>query len=187
MKAEELANFGRVKVVLRDYIRDVVRLAKTNLTKEDKNVNKNLYNSVRGEYDYKDGSATFFYEDYGVYQDKGVQGYQSSAKAPYSPFKYKKKMAKPEAILGWVTARRFQFRDRESGRFMSYASTAFLIARSIARTGIPATRWFESAWQKYLPKYIARYEEASAKDYEEHAAQLLNNRIGGGEWANALN
>lgn len=134
---------GAVERRFQKYGKDVRKRARNILTKDDRNVSKSLYNSIDFEVITKPESVTveFSYDTYGDYQDQGIKGRVNSQKAPKSPFKYNKMAAKPSAILGWVQARRFQFRDRKSGRFMSYDSTAFLISRSIARDGIKPTRW----------------------------------------------
>jgi hypothetical protein len=167
--------FPRTNVLFRDFARNVKRRARTNLTQSDSNVSKKLYNSIDGKYkaNRRGGVVQFIFEEYGVYQDEGVKGWRSSSKAPDSPFQYKKKAAKPDAILGWVKARRFQFRDKKSGKFMSYASTAFLISRSIARDGMKPKKWFTEALQKYLTTFESRLEEVFARDLEDEILKDL--------------
>ena len=55
-------------------------------------------------------------------------------------------------IQRWVKARRFQFRDKKSGKFMSYDSTAFLITRSIYSKGTKPSLFFTKPFQKYFEK-----------------------------------
>ena len=154
---KELNRFGKV----------VVKEARTSLTKQDRNVNRKLYNSL--DYNVKVSKnsfeMSFFMEDYGQFQDKGVKGKSSSIKAPNSPFKFGsgtgKKGGLTSSIFEWVKARRFQFRDKDSGKFMSYKSTAFLISRSIYQKGIKATRFFskpfESAFKRLPDDIIKAY------------------------------
>lgn len=178
MKIQELREYGRTKVVLRDFGRNVVRQAKRNLTTEDHNVSKDLWNSISYDYSARKQETDFFYNDYGVYLDKGVQGYKNSKKAPYSPFKYKKKFANIGAIQKWVKARRFQFRNPK-GKFLSFDQTAFLIAGSIARDGTPSTFWFRDAYLKYLRPLIVDLPKAYARDTEEYIAKQLNEILNG--------
>ena len=162
-------DFARVKILSRNFIRNVSRAARTNLTQKDHNATKSLYNSFEGKDIGK--SIDFYYNDYGDYQNQGIKGWRSSAKAPKSPFKYKKKMAHFGAIREWVGVRRFQFRNRKSGKFMSYESTAFLIARSVAAKGISPTRWFDDAFEKYFDKFVSDYADALVKDTEDFLIQ----------------
>lgn len=140
----ELKRFGKV----------VVKEAKTALTKKDKNVTSELYNSIRFESKVSKNSfeLSFYMKDYGKFQDRGVKGKSSSLKSPNSPYKFGsgtgKKGGLTDGILKWVTARRFQFRDKKNGKFMSYKNTAFLISRSIYQKGIKETLFFTKPFNK---------------------------------------
>jgi hypothetical protein len=154
---KELNRFGKV----------VVKEARTALTKQDRNVSRELYNSLRYDLKVSKNSfeLSFNMEDYGKFQDKGVKGKTSSAKAPNSPFKFGsgtgKKGGLTSGIFEWVKARRFQFRDRNSGKFMSYKSTAFLISRSVYHKGTKPTKFFtkpfESAFKRLPDDIIKAY------------------------------
>ena len=110
-------------------------------------------------------------EDYGLFQDKGVKGKTSSNKAPNSPFKFGsgrgKKGGLTEGIDKWVRRKRFQFRDRKSGRFMSYESTAFLITRSIYNKGVKPSLFFTKPFQKAFKNLDKDIIEAYKLDVEE--------------------
>lgn len=141
----------------RDY---VIQQSRSNLSKSDKNVYKELYNSIKGEIvSDKDFTIVgFFMADYGAYQDQGVKGKTSSAKAPNSPFKFGsgrgKKGGLTNSILKWVQARGFQFRDKKSGKFMSYKQTGYLISRSIFHKGIKPSLFFTKPFEAGYKKYI---------------------------------
>jgi hypothetical protein len=154
---KELNRFGKV----------VVKEARTALTKQDRNVSRELYNSLGYDLKVSKNSfeLSFKMEDYGKFQDKGVRGKTSSAKAPNSPFKFGsgsgKKGGLTSGIFEWVKARRFQFKDRNSGKFMSYKSTAFLISRSVYHKGTKPTKFFtkpfESAFKRLPDDIIKAY------------------------------
>jgi hypothetical protein len=147
------------------FVKHVTSRAKANLTNGDRNVSKRLYNSIKGEVTINSERTTvkFFMEKYGDFQDQGVKGKNSSAKAPNSPFKFGsgrgKKGGLTQSIQKWVEARRFQFKDRKSGKFMSYRATAFLITRSIYSKGLKPTLFFTKPYQaalKNLPQELAK-------------------------------
>lgn len=147
------------------FVKHVTSRAKANLTNGDRNVSKRLYNSIKGEVTINSERTTvkFFMEKYGDFQDQGVKGKNSSAKAPNSPFKFGsgrgKKGGLTESIQKWVEARRFQFKDRKTGKFMSYRATAFLITRSIYSKGLKPTLFFTKPYQaalKNLPQELAK-------------------------------
>jgi hypothetical protein len=146
----------------RDY---VILKAKANLTRGNKNVSKTLLNSIKGTVKSMPNSFSmdFSMEEYGMYQDKGVRGKKSSAKAPNSPFKFGtgsgQKGGLTSGINKWVRQKQIQFSDRKTGQFLSYKSTAFLISRSIYNKGIKQSLFFttpfETAYKK-LPDDIVK-------------------------------
>jgi hypothetical protein len=97
-------------------------------------------------------------DDYGMFVDKGVKGKTSSAKAPNSPYKFGtgtgKKGGLTQGINKWVKQKGFQFRDKKSGRFLSYDSTAYLITRSIFNKGIKPSLFFTKPFEAGYKKYI---------------------------------
>ena len=140
----------------------VIKQARTNLSKGDRNVSRKLYNSLKGEAKvYAKGYyLNFQMEDYGNYQDKGVKGKRSSSRAPNSPYKFGsgkgKKGGLTEGIQRWVKARKFQFKDKK-GKFMSYDSTAWIITRSIYAKGLRPTLFFTKPFEaayKRLPQEL---------------------------------
>lgn len=141
----------------RDY---VIQQARSNLTKGGKNVTKKLYDSLKGEIVTENGFSIvgFSMDDYGAFQDKGVKGKSSSLKAPNSPFKFGSgtgpKGGLTKGIEKWVRLKGFQFRDKTSGKFMSYQATAFLITRSIFHKGIKPSLFFTKPFEAGYKKYI---------------------------------
>jgi hypothetical protein len=147
------------------FVKHVTSRAKANLTNGDRNVSKRLYNSIKGEVTINSERTTvkFFMEKYGDFQDQGVKGKNSSAKAPNSPFKFGSGRGKEgglsQSIQKWVEARRLQFKDRKTGKFMSYRATASLITRSIYSKGLKPTLFFTKPYQaalKNLPQELAK-------------------------------
>ena len=131
----------------------VVKQARTNLTKKKKNVNKDLYNSLKfivekkGQTDY---SIKFYMADYGTFVDKGVQGTNKRQtyrdyrdKEVKSPYQYTNKQPPSGIIEKWIAARGIRGRNTK-GQFTSITrkSLAFLIARGIKRKGIPAASFY---------------------------------------------
>jgi len=141
----------------RDY---VIQQSRSNLSKKRKNNTKELYNSIKGEIvSERDYSIVgFSMADYGMYQDQGVKGKSSSAKAPNSPFKFGSKSGTKGGLTNgierWVKQKGIQFRDKKSGKFISYKSTAFLITRSIYHTGLRPSLFFTKPFKAGKKKYI---------------------------------
>jgi hypothetical protein len=156
---------SEVKKSLERFRNHVISVSKRNLTNQRKNVSKSLYNSIKGDVKAMPNSMSvqFYMEDYGAYQDLGVKGKKSSSKAPNSPFKFGSGTGQQgglrKGIFDWVKKRRIQFKDRKSGRFLSYESTAFLITRGIYNKGMKPsmffTKPFEAAY-KNLPNELVQ-------------------------------
>lgn len=156
-----------VRESLEDFGRYVVKQSRTNLTRLGKRDTGKLYESIR--YEVKTGKASFSLsismEDYGQFVDKGVKGVSSSAKAPTSPFKFGtgrgKKGGLTNGIDAWVRRKRFQFRDRKTGKFFSYEQTAFMIRRAIWEKGIKTTNFltrpFELGFKRLPDTLIEEY------------------------------
>jgi len=155
--AQELNEVNAVLKRFRDY---VIQQSRSNLSKGGKNVSKELYNSLKGEILTENNYSIvgFSMAEYGQFQDQGVRGKSSSAKAPNSPFRFGsgtgKKGGLTNSILKWVQAKRFQFRNKESGKFMSYQQTGYLISRSIFQKGIKPSLFFTKPFEAGYKKYI---------------------------------
>jgi hypothetical protein len=159
---------------LNKFAKYVIQQSRSNLSKSDKNVSKELYNSLgyNVEVTSKGAELGFSMEQYGEFQDKGVKGKTSSEKAPNSPFRFGsgtgKKGGLTNSINKWVKRRGIQFKDRKSGRFLSYQSTAFLISRSIYQKGIKPslffTKPFVAAFKRLPDELIEAYSIGLEKD-----------------------
>ena len=158
---------------LNKFAKYVIQQSRSNLSKSDKNDTKALYNSLGYDIELttKGAELGFSMEQYGEF-DKGVRGKSSSAKAPNSPFKFGsgtgRKGGLTEAMQSYVKRRRIQFKDRKTGRFLSYQSTAFLIARSIYQKGIKPslffTKPFVAAFKRLPDDLIEAYSIGLEKD-----------------------
>lgn len=140
----------------------VQQQSRTNLTKGKHNVSKSLYDSIKSTSKVSKNSFELYFEmeNYGQFLDKGVKGAVSSLKAPNSPFKFGTGTGEPggltKGINKWVRARHFQFRDRETGKFMSYEQTAQLIIRSVYLTGTKPTLFFTKPFNKGYENYLSK-------------------------------
>ena len=166
-----MLNKDYVQIEIDKFKRYVIAKSKLNLKEQDRNVSSKLYNSIGGESISSKNSIrlAFEMEDYGTFQDLGVKGKRSSAKAPNSPYKFGsgtgKKGGLTEGINKWVRARRFQFRDKK-GQFLSFESTAFLITRSIYNKGIKPSFFFTKPFEKAFERLPDDIIEAYGLDVE---------------------
>lgn len=143
----------------------VIQQSRSRLTKGRKNVNKKLYNSIDGDVKVSANSISlsFYMEDYGVFQDKGVSG---TKKKYNTPFSYTSKRPPRKTLEEWISKRRFQFRDKK-GKFISYKSMSFLIQRSIFEKGIKPSLFFTKPFEQGFKKLPDELIEAYGLDVEE--------------------
>jgi len=156
---------GYTYQALNTFKKFVIQQSRSRLTKGRKNVNKKLYNSIDGDVKVSANSIslTFFMEDYGVFQDKGVSG---TKKKYNTPFSYTSKRPPRKTLEEWISKRRFQFRDKK-GKFMSYKSMSFLIQRSIFEKGIKPSLFFTKPFEQGFKKLPDELIEAYGLDVEE--------------------
>ena len=173
---------SNVEKELKNFAKYVVTKSRMNLRSSDKNSSGDLSRSLDSDVKVSKNSfqLAFMMEDYGVFQDKGVKGKSSSAKAPNSPFKFGtgtgRKGGLSEGINKWVKRKRFQFRDKKSGRFLSYDSTAFLISRSIYQKGIAPSLFFTKPFEKAFKNLNKDLVEAYKLDVEQLMKNTINNK-----------
>lgn len=157
---QELHKFGKY----------VVQQSKSNLSKKKKKDTSRLYNGVNYKVEVSNKITTLTFDfkdanDYWEFVDKGVKGVKSGAKAPTSPFQFGTGTGKSggltQGIQGWVKRKRIQFKERRTGKFLSYNATAFLITRSIWNKGLATTNFFtkpfEQAFQRLPEDIYAAY------------------------------
>ena len=179
-------DFKNVDEILLSFAQYVIDASKENLKND---VNKYGSNKAGGDLDNSlsytfDKSQNqflldFLMEDYGVFVDKGVKGKTSKypeTAASLSQFQYgsgtgekgglTKALYNAETKKGWLKKKKFQWRD-ERGRFMSYESMTYLIARSIYNKGLKANLFFTKPFEaglKRLPNDLIKAFDLDIED-----------------------
>jgi hypothetical protein len=172
--------FKNVDEILNKYGKYVVQQSRSNLTK-DKKGGGDLYNSISYVIDKSqdDFLLEFLMEDYGDFVDKGVKGKTSTypeTSAALSKFQYgsgtgkkgglTKALYNPETKKGWIKKKKFQWRDKKTGRFLSYESMSYLIARSIYNKGLKANLFFTKPFEAGLKRLPDDLSKAFVLDIE---------------------
>ena len=168
-------NFKEIKRALNAFGRYVIQQARTNLTKGKKNVSKELYESLT--YDLKEvaqGYQIYFeMEDYGMYQDRGVQGTQSGKSLSGFRYKQSSNLMGLEAATGmfaeWARFRGLQPRDKK-GRYGSYRTMGFILAQSIKKKGLKPSLFFTKPFEAGLKRLPPELEEALRKEIDKNLA-----------------
>ena len=163
------------KDYLNSFAKYVIQQSRSNLSKGGKNVNKALYNSLDSQIEVGANSfrMAFLMENYGEFQDKGVSGTQRKYDTPFS---YKSKRPPLKPILDWVTKKRFQFKNKENGKFLSYKSTAYLITGGILKNGIKPSLFFTKPFENAFKRLPDELVEAYGLDVEQFLEYTINKK-----------
>jgi hypothetical protein len=168
---------------LKDFGEEVVKISKSKLKG-----NGDLKKSI--DYDLQVGKRSFDLdfemEDYGIFQDYGVQGADPSAnpgkykgvnRAPFSPFKFGTGTAPKKqfklAINGWMIRKGIAPRAKD-GKFTTRKQIAFLIRRSIYLSGIAPKKFFSDPFEQQYKKLPNKVVEAYGLDIENFMDFTLN-------------
>lgn len=153
------------KKVLLEFAKSVEQKAAANLgksVKDWKSEVKEMPNSI---------VLSMSMAEYLHYQDEGVQGFRSSAKAPNSRFRFGS--GKPQtdngrlrdAMFLWVKKKRIQWRTKK-GRFLDYKRTANSMAWSIYQKGLKPSMFMTKALESELKTLPEELVEAYGLDIE---------------------
>lgn len=163
------------------FAQNVVKFSRSNLTRQNKNTSKKLYNSM--DFDLKvmpnSFALSFVMEAYGIFQDVGVKGKDPSKvrggaktirgqQAPNSPYRFGSGTHKGtwnifvQSLTSWVKKKGYRFRD-EKGKFKegSQKSLAELIASNIYYRGLKPslffTKPFEAAFKSLPDELVEQF------------------------------
>jgi hypothetical protein len=168
-----------LKQSLDKFGQDVIKAARQNLTRKNRNVTNALYQSLKFNSKVSKNSiqVDFLMADYGKFQDQGVKGAKSSARAPKSPFKFGsgsgKKGGLTKGVKRWVRKRGIKFVS--NGRKLTFDATARLITRSIYNKGLKATEFFSRPFNAAYEKLPNDLAEAYGLDVESFIKLSLKN------------
>lgn len=165
-------NFKNVDEVLNAFAKNVIREARKNLVDDRKSFGA-LYETLDYEYNQDTDAFIigFLMQDYGIFVDKGVRGKTSTypeTAAALSKFQYGSgtgpKGGLTKGVKSWLQKKRFQWRDKD-GKFLSYDSMSFLIARSIYNKGLKANLFFTQEFEEGISALMPKLEKAYAQDF----------------------
>jgi hypothetical protein len=150
---------------LNKFAKYVVQQSRSNLTKSDKNVSKELYNSLGYDLNVSKNSfsLSILMEDYGVFQDKGVSG---TEKKYNTPFKYTNKRPPASAFSNWVVRKGLKGTRDAKGRFVSRKGLMFAVANSVFKKGIKPSMFFTKPFEKAFKELNQELLQAYALDLE---------------------
>ena len=168
---------------LERFARNVVSKSRSNLTRQNKNASRELWESIRSELDVhkQSFSLSFFMEDYGDFQDRGVTGKNASGfkgknkkvHKSLSGFRFGSGNFKGKGeqwekrIDKWMFSRGIAPRDKATGKFLKRSSVNFLIRRSIFQHGIKPSMFFTKPFEAAFKNFPDELIESFGLDVEE--------------------
>jgi hypothetical protein len=158
----------------RDY---VIEASKKNLVRLKKSDGK-LYKSLRGTVKTMPNSISieFIMEDYGIYQDAGVNGLKEKHGSKYSFRKGVPNAKMLKSLDVWLRRKGLSPRDK-SGKFVKRTSMKFALARSIFNKGISKslffTKPFEAAYKKLPEELVQKYGLDALKLFNQQLDTIL--------------
>jgi len=166
-----MAEFESIQELLNDFRDNVIREAKSNLSSQ--NTSGNLKKSLKSFVKESKNSIQISFEmdDYGFYQDRGVQGKKSGKSL--DGYKYTNKMPPSKAFDKWTVRKGIAPRDKQ-GKFIKRKSLNFLIARSIFNKGIKPTMFFTKPFEKYFKRLPNELVEKYGLDMENLFDQITS-------------
>lgn len=125
---------------LNKFAKYVIQQSRSNLSKDKKNVSKELYNSLGYEISQSGSSMSLGFDmvDYGKFQDRGVSGTEKKYNTPY---KYTNKMPPAKAFDKWTVRKGIAPRGK-GGKFEKRKGLNYAIAKSIYKKGIRPSMFF---------------------------------------------
>ena len=175
--------YANTEKLMDAFAKKVINQSIRNLAKQDKIDTGKLAQSM--DYNlkvYPSGALelNFIMPDYGLYQDKGVKGsIGGKRKAVKSPYKFTGSNIKKGVIENWLKRKGIQGRVKKEwksagnrgGQFIKRKSLAYIIGRSIALYGLPATRFFSNAFRQHYRKLPEQFAKTYADDVEKFLRQ----------------
>ncbi len=98
---------------------------------------------------------------YSDYQDRGVSGTEVKHDTPFS---YKSKRPPSKVFEKWAKQKGIKPRNKETGRFITFKSFGFLVARKIFTKGIEPKQFFTKSFKEEFQKLPNPLKEAFGKD-----------------------
>ena len=166
------------KKALESFGARVIKDARENLTKLNKNATSDLYDSFKSEVNVYPNSFQFTMtaEDYWEFQDKGVSGIETKYNTPFS---YKEKQAgtlkgmpPPSAFDKWNIIRGRSGRST-LGTFLPRKSLNFATAVSVFKYGIKPTKFLSTPFEEAFRRLPQDLVEAYALDVRNFMKQAF--------------
>jgi len=154
---------------------EVVKGAKAELKRQNKDTSGKLSNSIQGEVkEFKNSIGIYFdMEAYGNFQNKGVSGKLKKYNTDYS---YKSKMPPPSVFDKWIVRKGIAPR-KQGGQFASRSGIKFALSAHIQKYGIKPSLFFTKPFEKAFKKLPDVLIDKYGLDAERELNSILNQNL----------
>lgn len=160
----------------------VIQQSRSNLSKQKKNFNKSLYNSIKGVSKVNPNSISLYFEmlDYGIFVDKGVKGNNPAnvspnakirgQQAPNSPYRFGSGNFKgtwvsyTNSLEKWVKRKGVRFRNNGKYAEGSIKAVTKVVASNIYSRGLKPSLFFTKPFEKAFDRLPDEIVEAYGID-----------------------
>jgi hypothetical protein len=162
---------------LQEFRDTVVKEARANLLRMNKNSSGKLSNSIQGEVKQMPNSIGVYFEmePYGNFQDQGVNGIKVKHGAPYS---FRKGIPSREMLASldkWIIKKGMA--PRSKGKFTSRTGFKFAVAKSIFNKGIKPSLFFTKPFQEHYKTLPDELIQKYGLDAEKDVLQILDENL----------
>lgn len=157
---------------------EVVKEAKAELKRQNKNSSGKLAQSIQGEVKEFPNSIGIYFdmEAYGNFQDKGVSGTEKKYKTDYSYKSGITNRPSPRHFDKWVVRKGLAPRTK-SGKFASRSGIKFALAAHIQKYGIKPSLFFTKPFEKAFKKLPDVLIDKYGLDAEALLNSILNQNL----------
>jgi hypothetical protein len=155
---------GNLEKAMDELGKEFVIELKRQIAASGKRATNTLINSINyklNKEDKNDITITIIAEDYLKYVDQGF-----GPAAGHSKGKMMSINTIERKLVPWMKAVGIQPRNKKSGRFITYKSVGFLIARKIQKDGVPGTHVIVKTYNSIFNRKKKLLTEASIADFK---------------------
>jgi hypothetical protein len=159
---------------LNKFGKNVVKQSRANLTRNNINASRTLYDSLDYNLKVSPNSIEFSFEmeEHGEFIDSGVSG---TKKKYNTPFSYKNKRPPADVLADYPRNKGFRPRNKKTGKFITKKSAGFAIANHVFKNGIKPTKFFSKPFENEFNKLPDELTEAFGLDVENFLKLSLKN------------
>lgn len=183
-----MARISRAKIdaEMNKFGKEVVRVARGNLSRDRSNASKTLWKSIRYRWEESKQIIRFYMAPYGDFINSGVTGhgrgtYTSKRRMARSTKGYEFKTGpglgsgtKMDRLFqDWLRVKNVQIRNAQ-GQYVDRKTASYLVRRNTGRFGIEPTGFWDKSFDAVYPKYSPIIDRTIGTAIEDSLDEILS-------------